>query len=122
MDNRHLQCQIQKDDQDGDLRGVLPDGVRIPMYNEREVRRFQLTFSPVAADSHYYHCITTRFCNWDIGITGLHSCIRMFHLQMRHLAVHCFDSSSWEFISIVQILLVNYCTVPTYCRFNCFSV
>jgi beta-mannan synthase len=29
--------------------------VQIPMYNEREVRRFQLVFSPVAADSHYYH-------------------------------------------------------------------
>jgi hypothetical protein len=42
--------------------------VQIPMYNEREVRPFELAFSPAAADSHY----RDPFCNSNIGITSLH--------------------------------------------------
>ena len=42
--------------------------VQIPMYNEREVRPFQLAFSNVAADSRY----RDLFSNSNIGITGLH--------------------------------------------------
>ena len=41
--------------------------VQIPMYNEREVRPFQLAFSNVAADSRY----RDLFSNSNIGITGL---------------------------------------------------
>lgn len=66
--------------------------VQIPMYNEIEVRRFQLAFSPVCG---------------LFSLSKSLASIRRFHFHMGHLAAHCFDSSSWECLLIFGLLEVN---------------